>query len=167
MRSDSIILSNSAAGNLEQQGGSEYKWALKRTQRAFKLLLIPLLVWLFFLYLYPLLGILIRSFLDPGLTLKHYAHFVNVSAYQSVLFSTTKIALFVTLASCLRVSTRLPYGDYPTSHCQSGAHLGFASFLDVHLGKDLCLDGPPGALWHYQQCVDLSRVDFFASAPDV
>jgi putative spermidine/putrescine transport system permease protein len=99
MRSGSIILSNSAAGNLEPKGSSQYKWALKRTQRAFKLLLIPLLLWLFFLYLYPLLGILIRSFLDPGLTLKHYVHFLNVSAYQSVLFSTTKIALFVTLAS--------------------------------------------------------------------
>jgi putative spermidine/putrescine transport system permease protein len=99
MRSGSIPVSNPATGHLEPEGDSHYKRALKRTQRAFKLLLIPLLLWLVFIYLYPLLGILVRSVLDPGLTFKHYAHFLNVSAYQSVLISTTKIALFVTLAS--------------------------------------------------------------------
>jgi putative spermidine/putrescine transport system permease protein len=108
MSSGSNIVSNSAARSSEPEAGSHYKRALKRTQRAFKLLLIPLLAWLFLLYLYPLLGILVRSVLDPGLTLKHYAHFFSVSAYQSVLFSTTKIALFVTLA-CLIVGYPLAY----------------------------------------------------------
>jgi putative spermidine/putrescine transport system permease protein len=108
MRSGSRILSNSIAGNSEARGGSQYKSTLKRTQNAFKLLLIPLLVWLSFLYLYPLLGILVRSVLDPGLTLKHYEHFFGVSVYQSVLFSTTKIALVVALA-CLIVGYPLAY----------------------------------------------------------
>jgi ABC-type spermidine/putrescine transport system permease subunit I len=43
------------------------------------------------------MGVLLKSFLDPDLTLKHYSHFFEVPAYQKVLISTFKIALIVTL----------------------------------------------------------------------
>lgn len=72
------------------------------------LLIIPTLVFLFIIFVYPLSLILLKSFFDPSLTLKHYLHFFSTSIYIRVLLITFKISFSVTLL-CLVLGYPIAY----------------------------------------------------------
>ena len=65
------------------------------------LLLIPSLAFLLVIFVYPLSLILLKSFIDPVPTLKHYLQFFGNPTYFKVLLITFKISLTVTLLSLL------------------------------------------------------------------
>lgn len=65
------------------------------------LLLIPSMAFLLSIFVYPLSLILMKSFIDPAPTLKHYAHFFENPAYFKVLLVTFKISLTVTLLTLI------------------------------------------------------------------
>jgi len=78
-----------------------YISAYRRQQRIYFLLLMPILCWFLVIYLYPILGMFLRSLFDPALTAKHYAHFLEVTVYQKVLINTTKLALLVAFCTLI------------------------------------------------------------------
>jgi ABC-type spermidine/putrescine transport system permease subunit I len=84
-------------GMAEQAEEKKYTRIAAKTRRSYRLLLAPVVFWLVFLYLYPLLEVLRLSFFDPSFTLEHYLKFFSVHAYQKVLLSTFFIALLVTV----------------------------------------------------------------------
>jgi len=63
------------------------------------MLLLPTVVLLGVFLIYPLCGMLLRSFVDPGLTLKHYARFFSEPTYLQVVRGTFEIAASVTAAT--------------------------------------------------------------------
>ena len=71
-------------------------------------LLYPLILYLFVLFVYPLLLGLIRSFFDPRFTLTHYIHFFSAPVYLRVILNTFKIATTVTLF-CLLLGYPVAY----------------------------------------------------------
>jgi ABC-type spermidine/putrescine transport system permease subunit I len=62
-------------------------------------LLFPSLAFLFFVFIYPISLILLKSFLDPFLTFEHYIKFFETPVYFKVLMITFKISFMVTVAS--------------------------------------------------------------------
>lgn len=61
------------------------------------LLLLPACLVFLVLYVYPLGGLLSRSFFDGGLTFRYYAQFFQEPAYLRVLWQTARLAATVTL----------------------------------------------------------------------
>jgi ABC-type spermidine/putrescine transport system permease subunit I len=73
------------------------------------LLLIPGLLFLIVMFLYPLAGLTGRSFTEEGvLTAEHYERMVAVPAYSKVLLNTIRMAVLVTLL-CLVLGYPLAY----------------------------------------------------------
>jgi len=62
-----------------------------------RLLLAPALTFLLVVFIYPISFVLIKSFIDPVPTLKHYIHFFKNPAYFKVLLITFKISFTVTM----------------------------------------------------------------------
>jgi ABC-type spermidine/putrescine transport system permease subunit I len=60
-------------------------------------LIVPLLIAMFVLFVFPILRILLKSLFDPGLTLEHYSRALGDPIYLRVLWITVKISLLTTL----------------------------------------------------------------------
>ena len=87
------------------------------------LLLTPSLAMLGVFFLYPLLGMLVRSGYDPGPTLKHYQRLIVEPSYLRVLINTFEISLSVTVA-CIVLG-------YPLAYCLSQQRARVASMLMI------------------------------------
>jgi putative spermidine/putrescine transport system permease protein len=72
---------------------------------------LPILIVLLVLFVFPISKIIIRSFMDPGFTLKHYLHILHTPVYFRILFITFRIAFFVTVV-CL-------FAGYPVAYLLS------------------------------------------------
>jgi putative spermidine/putrescine transport system permease protein len=64
-------------------------------------LLLPLLIILIALFLFPIVKILFTGFYDNGFTLKHFHRIFTTPIYMQVLLNTLKISMAVTLFSVL------------------------------------------------------------------
>jgi len=73
-----------------------------------RLLLAPALAFLLVVFIYPISFVLIKSFIDPVPTLKHYVHFFKNPAYFKVLLITFKISFTVTMLTL--------FLGYPTAY---------------------------------------------------
>jgi len=62
-------------------------------------LITPALVLLLLVFAYPISMILLKSFLDPSLTLRHYLKFFKAPVYMRVILITFKISFTVTFIS--------------------------------------------------------------------
>jgi putative spermidine/putrescine transport system permease protein len=71
-------------------------------------LVLPLLLAMLVLFIFPIARILARSLFDPGLTLVHYTRAVSDSVYLRVLGTTLEISLLTTLV-CLLFGYPLAY----------------------------------------------------------
>lgn len=60
------------------------------------LLLVPAVVVLLVLFVYPLLEVMRTSIFDPGFTLAHFERFFEQSIYPTVLYRTVRVSLVVT-----------------------------------------------------------------------
>lgn len=65
-------------------------------------LVLPALLFLLTIYVYPLAKMILMSLFDPDFTLKHYQEFISTSVYIKVFYNTIKISFFSTLI-CLVV----------------------------------------------------------------
>jgi len=72
------------------------------------LLILPSVVFLLVIFLYPISLILVRSFLDPSLTFTHYLQFFTNPVYFKVFLITFKISFTVTLL-CLILGYPIAY----------------------------------------------------------
>jgi putative spermidine/putrescine transport system permease protein len=82
--------------------------AERREQRRYVFLLLPALVTLAALFVYPLLGILFRSVYKTGYTLDFYRRVFRTPVYLTVVGSTFRTAMVVTLL-CLALGYPLAY----------------------------------------------------------
>jgi putative spermidine/putrescine transport system permease protein len=64
-------------------------------------LLLPLLILLIALFLFPIVKVLFTGFYDNGFTLKHFHRIFTTPIYMQVLLNTLKISMAVTLFSIL------------------------------------------------------------------
>ena len=71
-------------------------------------LLMPVLIFLCFIYIYPIVRMLSQSFMDPDFTLKHYSEIMHSTVYYKVFFLTFKISVVVTLF-CLFLGYPIAY----------------------------------------------------------
>jgi ABC-type spermidine/putrescine transport system permease subunit I len=92
------------------------------------LLAVPALFLIAF-FLWPLLRVVVRSFVDPQLGVANYAQVVSSSVYLQVLWNTVETAAIVTLL-CLLIA-------YPVAYAMAGAEGGklhvIAAFVIVPL----------------------------------
>lgn len=72
------------------------------------LLLVPALLMLLIVFIYPIGKMLTTSFLDPEFTLEHYIHIFAKPVYLRVMFNTIKISAVVTVI-CLIVGYIVAY----------------------------------------------------------
>jgi ABC-type spermidine/putrescine transport system permease subunit I len=72
------------------------------------LLVVPGLIFLTVMFLYPLAGLTARSVYEQGFTAEHYERMLTVPAYSKVLLNTVRIALLVTLI-CILLGYPLAY----------------------------------------------------------
>jgi len=82
--------------------------AERRERRLHALLLLPALVGLAVLYLYPLTGVLFRSVYHDGFTLAYYRQVIASPVYLRVTLATFEMAALVTLV-CLALGYPLAY----------------------------------------------------------
>jgi putative spermidine/putrescine transport system permease protein len=82
--------------------------AERREQRRYLLVLLPALLVLLVLFVYPLFGILTRSVYKGGYTLESYRQLVRVPVYLTVIGLTFRTAAIVTLV-CLLLGYPLAY----------------------------------------------------------
>lgn len=80
---------------------SQKKIANKIMQFSPLLPLLPAVIYVLVLYVFPISKMLVLSFFDPEFTLRHYIHFINVPIYSERLLYSFEIALFVTLLCIL------------------------------------------------------------------
>lgn len=105
-----IVLDKSASVGLWQRPGF----------RQF-LLLVPALIALLLLFVYPISSIFLRSFFSPDFTLEHYAYFFKTPLYGKVLWITFQISVMSTL-SALMVG-------YPIAYVLRRARPGIRNFF--------------------------------------
>lgn len=108
--SEHIVLDKSASAGLWQRPGF----------RQF-LLLVPALIALLLLFVYPISSIFLRSFFSPDFTLEHYAYFFKTPLYGKVLWITFQISIMSTL-SALMVG-------YPIAYVLRRARPGIRNFF--------------------------------------
>ena len=82
---------------------------MKRTSSSgYFLLVLPLLLAMLALFIFPIARILVTSLFDRGFTLVHYSRAVSDSVYLRVLGTTLEISLLTTLV-CLALGYPLAY----------------------------------------------------------
>lgn len=108
--SEHIVLDKSAFAGLWQRPGF----------RQF-LLLVPALIALLLLFVYPISSIFLRSLFSPDFTLEHYAYFFKTPLYGKVLWITFQISILSTL-SALMVG-------YPIAYVLRRARPGIRNFF--------------------------------------
>ena len=74
----------------------------KKTLSINLFLVLPALLFLLVIYVYPLVKMILISLFDPNFTTRHYAEFISSSVYSKVFYNTLKISFFSTLI-CLIV----------------------------------------------------------------
>ncbi|ACZ40698.1 ABC transporter permease [Sphaerobacter thermophilus] len=79
-----------------------------RVQFGYFLLLLPTLIALLALFVYPIGRLLVTSFFDPDFTLEHYQRIFSVPVYLRVMQTTLSIAALVTVI-CLLLAYPLAY----------------------------------------------------------
>jgi ABC-type spermidine/putrescine transport system permease subunit I len=89
-----------AAGDLDAPGARE--------ARLYLLVVLPALVLLLVLFVYPLWGIAVRSVYKGGYTLESYRQIVEVTVYLQVIGRTFRVSAYVTLV-CLLLGYPLAY----------------------------------------------------------
>lgn len=60
-------------------------------------LLLPVFVYLAFLFVYPLFSMFLTSFFDPDFTLRHYIRIYQIPVYLKVMFLTFRLSLICTI----------------------------------------------------------------------
>jgi len=85
------------------------------------LLLVPALIALLLLFVYPISNIFLRSLFSPDFTLEHYAYFFKTPLYGKVLWITFQISILSTL-SALMVG-------YPIAYVLRRARPGIRNFF--------------------------------------
>lgn len=70
-------------------------------RHSLKLIVIPSLLLLLIFFVYPLITILIRSFIDPEPGISNYINFFSQSGYMKALVNTFKISFIVTIITLL------------------------------------------------------------------
>lgn len=83
---------------LEMPTASERHPLERRVHRQYLLMLVPALVLLAILFVYPLLGMIGRSFGTQGFTLEHYVEIFTNDIYMSVMLMTFRIGAATTIA---------------------------------------------------------------------
>jgi len=71
-------------------------------------LILPLILYMSFFYVYPLVRMLAMSFFSPQFTLRHYREFIETGVYLQSLYITLKISTLVTIL-CLLIGYPLAY----------------------------------------------------------
>jgi putative spermidine/putrescine transport system permease protein len=84
-------------------------------------LVLPLLVAMVALFLFPIARILVKSLFDPGFTLVHYSRAISDSVYVRVLGTTLEISILTT-GICLLLG-------YPLAYIMAAAGPGYRSLL--------------------------------------
>jgi ABC-type spermidine/putrescine transport system permease subunit I len=65
------------------------------------MLVLPALLALFLLFVYPISSVLLQSFFSPDFTLKHYLYFFKTPLYARVLWITFQISILSTLSALI------------------------------------------------------------------
>lgn len=81
---------------------------IRRKRLGWVVLVLPSILLLLLLFIYPLLSLTLLSIYDQGFTLEHYWRILNVPAYRKVLLNTVWMATVVTLI-CLVLGYTLAY----------------------------------------------------------
>ena len=71
-------------------------------------LILPLILYMSFFYVYPLVRMLAMSFFSPQFTLRHYREFIETGVYLQSLYITLRISTLVTIL-CLLIGYPLAY----------------------------------------------------------
>ena len=85
------------------------------------LLVVPALLALLLLFVYPISSVLLRSIFSPDITLKHYLHFFKTPLYGRVLWITFQISALSTLSSLIV--------GYPVAYVLRRAKPGIRNFF--------------------------------------
>ena len=85
------------------------------------ILVVPALLALFLLFIYPISSILIKSLFSPDFTLKHYLYFLKTPLYSRVLWITFQISFLSTLSALIV--------GYPIAYVLRRAKPGIRNFL--------------------------------------
>lgn len=85
------------------------------------ILVIPALLALFLLFIYPISSILIKSLFSPDFTLKHYLYFFETPLYSRVLWITFQISVLSTLSALIV--------GYPIAYVLRRAKPGIRNFF--------------------------------------
>jgi len=85
------------------------------------ILVIPALLALFLLFIYPISSILIKSLFSPDFTLKHYLYFFKTPLYSRVLWITFQISVLSTLSALIV--------GYPIAYVLRRAKPGIRNFF--------------------------------------
>ena len=114
-------------------------------------LMLPLLVYMFIFYVYPLLRMFAMSLFSPELTGKHYQSFFQTAANLYSLRVTFEISLLVTMV-CLLVGYPMSYylSTCPARKANLLLILVFIPPLDKRSRPDLRLDHDSGKKRHHQ-----------------
>ena len=64
-------------------------------------LIFPVLVYLFYFFVYPLFSLFLTSFFDPQFTLKHYLRLYQRPVYLTVIFLTFRLSIICTISALL------------------------------------------------------------------
>jgi putative spermidine/putrescine transport system permease protein len=90
------------------EGDGAFGPASPREARLYVLVVLPALLLLLLLFVYPLWGIAVRSVYKAGYTLESYRQIVRVPVYLQVIGRTFRVSAYVTLA-CLALGYPLAY----------------------------------------------------------
>ena len=85
------------------------------------MLVVPALLALFMLFVYPISSVLLRSFFSPDFTLEHYLYFFKTPLYSRVLWITFQISILSTLCALIV--------GYPIAYVLRRARPGIRNFF--------------------------------------
>jgi ABC-type spermidine/putrescine transport system permease subunit I len=85
------------------------------------MLVVPALLALFMLFVYPLSSVLVRSLFSPDFTLEHYLYFFKTPLYTRVLWITFQISILSTLSALVV--------GYPIAYVLRRARPGVRNFF--------------------------------------
>ena len=114
-----VIIVESADTIISHKGTSSSLWHRKGVQQF--ILVVPALLALFLLFVYPISSILIKSIFSPNFTLEHYLYFFKTPLYSRVLWITFQISLLSTLSALIV--------GYPIAYVLRRARPGVRNFF--------------------------------------
>ena len=105
--------------NMLDKKGAASRWH-RQGVRQF-MLVVPALLALFLLFIYPISSILIKSLFGPDFTLEHYLYFFKTPLYSRVLWITFQISVLSTLSALIV--------GYPIAYVLRRARPGVRNFF--------------------------------------